>query len=127
MPPRWLTAAMVRALHAESIAEFGGAGGIRDEGQLESALARPQHLLSYEPDTNLARLAAAYGFGLARSHPFVDGNKRIAILAVAVFLALNDRVFDPDEADEVRTMIALTAGEIDELEFAAWIAAPMLA
>lgn len=121
MAPRWLTRRMVDALHQESLARFGGLGGIRDEGLLESALARPKNLLAYEPDTDLEGLAAAYGYGLARNHPFTDGNKRVAVLAVAVFLALNGVDFDPDEVDEVRTILALAAGELTEAELAAWI------
>lgn len=123
MEPRWLNRAMVVALHDESLAQFGGLPGIRDGGLLDSALARPRNRLAYEPDTPMTRLAAAYGFGLTRNHPFVDGNKRIAVLAVAVFLALNGRRFDPDEADEVRTILALAAGALDEEAFDAWIAA----
>ncbi len=121
MEPRWLTRAMVVALHEESA--FGGLAGIRDEGLLESALARPRNLHAYEPDADLVRLAAAYGFGLARNHPFLDGNKRVAVITVAVFLALNGRDFDPDEADEVQTVLALAGGELDEPAFAAWIEA----
>jgi death-on-curing protein len=119
--PRWLTRAMVVALHDESLALFGGMPGIRDEGMLESALARPRNRLAYEPGVEQSRLAAAYGFGLARNHPFLDGNKRIAVLAVAVFLSLNGRRFDPDETDEVRTVLALAAGELDEDALARWI------
>lgn len=121
MEPRWLTRAMVEALHQELLTQFGGGAGIRDEGLLASALARPLNLRAYEPGADLARLAAAYGFGLARNHPFVDGNKRIAVLAVAVFLALNGSDLDPDEVDEVRTFVALAAGEVDEEELASWI------
>lgn len=123
MEPRWLTRAMLFALHEESIAVFGGLAGVRDEALLASALARPRHLLAYEPDADLLRLAAAYGFGIARNHPFLDGNKRAAVLAIAVFLALNGRRFDPDELDEVRTIVALAAGELDEAALAAWVAA----
>ncbi len=119
--PRWLTRAMVVALHDESLALFGGMPGIRDEGMLESALASPRNRLAYEPGVEQSRLAAAYGFGLARNHPFLDGNKRIAVLAVAVFLSLNGRRFDPDETDEVRTVLALAAGELDEDALARWI------
>lgn len=121
MAPRWLTRAMVVALHDESIALFGGMPGIRDEGLLDSAIARPRNRDAYEPGVSLTRLAAAYGFGLARNHPFADGNKRIAVLAVAVFLALNGRHFDPDEAEEVRAILALAAGELDEDALARWI------
>jgi len=123
MEPRWLTRAMVVALHGESLAMFGGRPGIRDPGMLDSALARPRNRLGYEPDTDLWGVAAAYGFGLARNHPFVDGNKRIAVLAIAVFLALNGRRFDPDEVDEVRTITALADGAIDEADLARWIEA----
>lgn len=120
--PRWLTRAMVVALHDESLALFGGAQGIRDEVGLESAVARPRNRFVYEPEVSLERLAAAYGFGLARNHPFADGNKRVAVLAVAVFLALNGRRFDPDEADEVQAIVSLAAGELDEDALAQWIA-----
>ena len=123
MEPRWLTRAMVLALHQESLVLFGGMHGLRDEDLLESALARPRNLFVYDEDADLPRLAAAYGFGLARDHPFVDGNKRTALLATAVFLALNGRRFDPAEVDEVRVMLALAAGEIDEDALAAWVAA----
>ena len=123
MEPRWLTRAIVVALHEESIAIFGGLAGIRDEGLLEGALARPRNLHADEPGADLVRLAAAYGFGLARNHPFVDGNKRIAVLAVAVFLAVNGMDFDPDEVDEVRTILALATGELDEAALTAWIRA----
>src|SRR5690606_2152460 len=98
--------------HLESAVRFGGLDGIRDVGLLESALARPRNRYVYEGDTDLYRLAASYGFGLARNHPFRDGNKRIAVLSVAVFLALNGQTFDPDEVDEVRTLLALAAGEL---------------
>ncbi len=121
MEPRWLTRAMAVALHDESLALFGGMSGIRDEGLLDSAIARPRNRHAYEPGVGLTRLAAAYGFGLARNHPFVDGNKRVAVLAVAVFLTLNGRRFDPDEADEVQTILALAAGELDEDALARWI------
>lgn len=123
MEPRWLTRAMVVALHDESLALFGGLPGIRDDGLLDSALARPRNRLAYQPDAELCRIAAAYGFGLMRNHPFVDGNKRIWVLAVAVFLALNGRRFDPDEVEEVRAILDLAAGNTNEEEFAAWIVA----
>ena len=121
MKPRWLTPAMVLALHEESLAIFGGLGGVRDQGLLESALARPENLLAYQPDADLPALAAAYGFGLARNHPFLDGNKRIAVLAIAVFLQLNGLRFDPDELDEVRAGLALAACYLDEGELGKWV------
>jgi len=123
MPPRWLTRAMVLALHGESLAVFGGSPGLRDAGLLESALARPKNQLGYEPSPTLVQLAATYGFGLARGHAFVDGNKRVAVLATAVFLALNGLRFDPDELDEVRTLLAVAAGELSQEAFASWIGA----
>lgn len=118
----WVVAAVVRAVHDEQLAEHGGAAGLRDAGLLESALARPQQLAAYgQPDA--AALAAAYGFGLARNHPFVDGNKRTAFVAVELFLALNGFELIADDADCVMTMLRLAAGEIDEPEFAGWVRA----
>lgn len=118
----WIDAAVVRAVHDEQLAEHGGAAGLRDAGMLESALARPQQLAVYgEPD--LAALAAAYGFGLARNHAFVDGNKRTAFVAVELFLGLNGCDLIADDADCVMTMLRLASGEIDEPEFATWVRA----
>jgi len=114
---------MVTALHNESVTLFGGLPGIRDQRLLEGALARPRDLFAHEPDAGLHRLAAAYGFGLARNHPFVDGNKRISVLAVAVFLSLNGKTFDPDEVDEVQVIQDLAAGDLDEDGLARWIEA----
>jgi len=121
--PRWLTPAVVRALHAEAVGQFGGSPGLRDEGLLESALARPRQILAYGNDPDLFALAAAYAAGILRNHPFVDGNKRAGVLAVAVFLHLNGWRFDPEEADEVRRIHAAAAGDIDEPALAAWIKA----
>ena len=119
---RWIDRRALELLHDESIAEHGGASGLRDEGLLESALARAQNLAAYgEPD--VADLAAAYGAGLAQNHPFVDGNKRAAFLAVGLFLALNGQRLVTTQADATLTMLALAAGEIDEPAFAAWLRA----
>ncbi|MBI3155597.1 MAG: type II toxin-antitoxin system death-on-curing family toxin [Burkholderiales bacterium] len=116
----WLDPKVLAAVHEEQLAEHGGAAGLRDAGLLASALARPMHLAAYgKPDA--ADLAAAYGFGLARNHPFVDGNKRTAFVAVELFLALNGLVLDADDADCVLTMLALAAGDLPETEFAAWV------
>ena len=116
----WIDAAVIRAVHDEQLAEHGGAAGLRDAGMLESALARPQQLAVYgEPDA--AALAAAYGFGLARDHAFVDGNKRTAFVAVELFLALNGCELIADDADCVLTMLRLASSDIDEPEFAAWV------
>lgn len=119
---RFVSRQALLLLHDESLAEHGGAAGIRDEGLLDSALARPSHLIAYgNPDT--ADLAAAYAFGLAKNHPFVDGNKRVAFLAAGLFLALNGQRLKASEADATLTMLALAAGDMTEHEYAAWLRA----
>ncbi len=116
----WLDPSVLRAVHEEQLAEHGGATGTRDEGLFESALARPQNLVAYgKPDA--ADLAAAYGFGLARNHPFVDGNKRTAFVAVELFLVLNGHELNATDADCVLEMLELAAGHRTEAAFAAWI------
>ena len=119
--PEWLDIGIVFDFHAEQLALFGGADGIRDLGLLESALARPINKFAYG-ETDLAVLAAAYGFGIARNHPFVDGNKRTALAAMIVFLGLN--AFDLDAPVEGATaiVIGIAAGEIAETILASWIA-----
>lgn len=121
--PAWLERETLLLLHSSSIARFGGAEGVRDPGLLESALARPQNLFAHEKVTDLADLAAAYAFGLIRNHPFVDGNKRIAFLAVGIFLDMNDAALDPETADAISAVMALAEGSIGDREFAAWIRA----
>ncbi|MBP6339206.1 MAG: type II toxin-antitoxin system death-on-curing family toxin [Vitreoscilla sp.] len=107
-------------LHEESLAEHGGAPGVRDEGLFESALARPLNLVQYgQPDT--ADLAASYGVGLAKNHAFVDGNKRVAFLAVGLFLALNGWRLQATQAEATLTMLAVASGELTEDTFAAWL------
>lgn len=119
---RWIDKRLLLILHDESLAEHGGAGGLRDEWRLDSALARPLNLLAYgEPDT--ADLAAAYGVGLAKNHAFVDGNKRVAFLAVGLFLALNGYRLNASQADATLTVLSVAAGEMDETAFARWIRA----
>ena len=119
---RWVDQQLLLILHDESLAEHGGASGLRDEGLLDSALARPLNLLACgEPDA--ADLAASYGLGLAKNHAFVDGNKRAAFLAVGLFLALNGYRLNASQADATLTVMSLAAGEIDEAEFARWIRA----
>ena len=119
---RWVRRQALLLLHDESLAEHGGLPGLRDEGLLESALARPQHLVAYgTPD--LADLAAAYGMGLARNHAFVDGNKRAAFLAVGLFLGLNGHRLVARQADATLTMMAVASGDLDETAFANWIRA----
>ena len=116
----WLDAAVLRAVHDEQLAEHGGAAGTRDEGLFESALARPQHQAAYgEPDAQA--LAAAYGFGIARNHPFVDGNQRTAFVAVELFLELNGFELNADDGDCVLTMLAVAAGQMNEAAFARWL------
>lgn len=119
--PRWLDPRVVLLLHSESLAEHGGSSGIRDRGLFESALARPRNLFAYQPDADTAQLAAAYGFGLARNHAFVDGNKRIAFIAMTLFLRLNGFRFVSEHVDKIQTMIDVAAGGISEDEFANWI------
>jgi death-on-curing protein len=107
-------------LHDQSLSEHGGASGLRDEGLLESALARPLNLAAYgSPD--FADLAAAYGVGLAKNRPFVDGNKRAAFLAVGLFMALNGRRLVASQAEATLTMLAVAAGQMDEAIFARWL------
>jgi death-on-curing protein len=121
---RWISKPALLLLHDESLAEHGGAPGIRDEGLLDSALARPLQLASYgDPPPDLAALAASYGVGLAKNHGFVDGNKRAAFLAVGLFLGINGFRLHASQADATLTMLAVAAGEIDELAFAGWIRA----
>lgn len=118
--PRWLTPEQVKVVHERQLARFGGPAGIRDEGALESALARPINRWEYE-GSELPELAAAYAFGLARNHPFVDGNKRVAFLAMALFLRLNGIRFSPDQAPATAIMLSLAAGEVDEAGLTRWI------
>jgi death-on-curing protein len=119
--PVWLTLQLILAIHDEQLAEFGGAPGLRDVGALESALVRPIDQFLYGA-TDLVALAAAYGFGLSRNHAFVDGNKRMALLAIVTFLGLNGVDFSVPEPEAVAMMLALAAGEIDEDGLARWIA-----
>ena len=117
---RWITRQALELLHEESLSLHGGASGLRDEGLLESALARPLNLSAYGgPD--LAALAAAYGVGLAKNHAFVDGNKRAAFLSVGLFLGLNGYRLVATQAEATLTMLGVAAGGIDEEAFAAWI------
>ncbi|KQP23935.1 death-on-curing protein [Methylobacterium sp. Leaf102] len=116
----WLTSALVQAIHARQLKLFGGPSGLRDEGALESALGRPVNRVAYG-EADLAELAAAYAFGIAKNHPFIDGNKRAALLALVVFLGLNDIDFVTDEAEAVVMIRGLAAGEITEAGLARWI------
>ena len=117
---RWVDRRALLLLHAESLAEHGGGVGLRDESLLESALARAENLAAHgSPD--VADLAASYGFGLAKNHPFIDGNKRAAFLAVGLFLHLNGYRLRASQAEATLTVLGLAAGDITEPEFAAWL------
>lgn len=122
MPIVWIEESVVLALHEEHLAEHGGAVGIRDRGLLESALFRSQNLANYD-DPDLAALAAAYGFGLARNHPFIDGNKRTAFTVTELFLALTGQELIADDPSCVVTLLRLAEGSLSETEFADWIRA----
>lgn len=119
--PRWLSRKALLLLHEESLATFGGASGLRDEGLLDSALARPRNTQAYSAESTLADLAASNGFGLAKNHAFVDGNKRAAFLAIGVFLAINGHRLVARQVDAIQTILAVAAGELDERGLAAWI------
>jgi death-on-curing protein len=116
----WLSRQLILAIHDEQLAEHGGATGVRDEGLLESALARPLNRAGYgEPD--IAELAAVYALGIARNHPFVDGNKRTAYVALETFLALNGCDFPVSDAEATVVTLAMAAGEMQDDEFIAWV------
>ena len=119
--PRWVPRLVIEAVHVDQVREHGGLIGIRDENALESALARALQRWTHEPDTDLSRLAADYAFGIARNHPFRDGNKRVAFIAAVTFLGLNGLDFEAPEDEVVAKMLALAAGELDEEGAAEWI------
>ena len=117
---RWISAELIYAVHEEQLAEHGGGSGVRDANLLASALARPEQLAHYgSPD--VADLAASYAYGIARNHPFVDGNKRTAFVAMELFLALNGADLIASDADCVVTMLDMAAGKLPEAAFAQWL------
>jgi death-on-curing protein len=123
-PPVWVLRDVVLAVQEQLLAAFGGAPGVRDAGLLESALARPENRFAYERTAvTVFDLAAAYAFGLAKNHPFVDGNKRIAFATAIMFLELNGYRFQAGEAEAVIRTLALAAGERKEHEYAEWLKA----
>ena len=124
--PLWLDRIIVETLHADQILEHGGGLGIRDEGLLESALARPQQEWQYEPDTDLATLAAAYAFGIAKNHPFIDGNKRAALVTAYTFLAVNGVELEAPEPEAVSTILGIADGTLSEEVLASWIRAHLV-
>jgi len=119
--PRWLGRLAIDEAHFRSIRDHGGAHGVRNDNALEAALARPRNRWLYEPDARLADVAAAYAFGIARDHPYVDGNKRVALVALAAFLDLNGMALTATSAEAVSTMLAVADGAITEQELAAWV------
>ncbi len=118
----WISRPLAVAIHERQLAEHGGSTGVRDETLLESALARPQQLFAYgDPPPDVAALAASLASGLARNHPFVDGNKRTAHVCYRVFLALNDVELDTSDEDKYVQMLALAEGRLSEIDFADWL------
>ncbi len=118
--PKWLTLEMVRAIHEESLAVFGGAPGVRDEALLESTLDKPRNLFAYGEAPTIHDLAAAYCSGIVGNHPFIDGNKRAGLLVARAFLFLNGYAFEPNEAEEVNVILDLAAGAMDVKTLAQW-------
>lgn len=123
--PRWISRKALLLLHEESLAAFGGARGLRDEGLLDSALARPRSVYAYNAASSIAELAASYGFGIAKNHAFVDGNKRAAFLSVGLFLAINRYRLKADRVEAIQIMLAVAAGELDERGLSVWIKSNM--
>ena len=121
-PPVWVLKETLLALHEQLLAEFGGSAGIRDEGLLDSALARPENLFAYGRP-NVFDLAASYGFGLVKNHAFIDGNKRMGFAVAVMFLEMNGFRFAAAEADATVRTLALSAGAMKEAEYAAWLKA----
>jgi death-on-curing protein len=120
--PLWVRRDVVVAVQEQLLAVFGGASGVRDTGLFESALARPEHRFAYQrASVTVFDLGAACAFGLAKNHPFVDGNKRIAFATAIMFLELNGYRFEADEADAVVRTLALAAGEMKERDYALWL------
>ena len=120
--PEWVLLEVVYIVHEESLAQFGGSSGIRDQGLLESALARPRNLFAYGKPT-IFDLTASYAFGLVKNHPFLDGNKRTAFIVAAIFLEMNGWRFGASEDDAAVQILALAVGELTEAAFASWLKA----
>ena len=118
---RWIPEAAVRAMHAELIAEHGGVEGLRDPGLLSSALARPKNRRAYGKSSSIFDLAAVYGAAMVRNHPFIDGNKRVALMVVYAFLEMNGHRLEAPEAEAAGIMLALAAGKVDEMALSAWL------
>ena len=119
--PLWVPYEIALAFHREQVAEHGGSPGLRSEDSLRAALARPEQRLNFEPGSDLFRLAAAYAFGIAKAHAFVDGNKRVAFAVAVTFLWRNGQYLDVATREAERFMMALAAGDTDEIEFSEWL------
>jgi len=119
--PTWLSRTVVDAIHADQLREHGGLTGLRDDNLLESALAKPQQMWHYAKAADVPALAAAYAYGLVRSHPYRDGNKRIGFLAMVTFLGVNGYAFEGADEDVVTQFVALAAGSVSEDALAIWI------
>ena len=117
----WIAESVVLAIHEAQLAEHGGMAGVRDENLLASALARPRNLDAYGDNPDVAAVAAAYAFGIARNHPFFDGNKRTAFVLMELFLNLNGGILEASDADCITTMLALAAGDLSEENLVAWL------
>ncbi len=120
--PRWISKKALLLLHEESLSEFGGARGLRDEGLLESAVARPRNTYVYNDAATLGELAASYCYGIAKNHAFVDGNKRAAFLSVGLFLVNNGYRLTASQVEAIETMLGVAAGKESQPELALWIA-----
>ncbi|WP_260703266.1 type II toxin-antitoxin system death-on-curing family toxin [Edaphobacter flagellatus] len=118
--PRWISKASVLGIHSEQLTEHGGSIGVRDEGLLESALCKSRNVFAYQPDCDLARLAASYAYGIARNHPFIDGNKRTALVVAETFLRKNGIAIVSAPEEKYFTFLHLAEGTLSEEELAAW-------
>jgi death-on-curing protein len=122
--PVWISKALVLAIHSRQLAEHGGADGVRDDGLLDSALGRPRNQFAYnDPTPAIPELAAAYAYGIARNHAFIDGNKRTAAVVCETFLALNGMTLDATDADMYPVFLSLAAGSLTEADLVAWLTA----
>ena len=119
--PRWLALVHILAVHSDQIQAHGGSLGLRDRGLLESALERPRNRFLYEPTSDLPSLAASHGFGIAKNHPFIDGNKRVSFQAMYLFLGLNGLRIDASEEEVVAIILSVASGELDEPGLAVWL------
>jgi death on curing protein len=124
--PLWVSGLVLDAVHLDQLREHGGLPGMREENALEAALVRPQQRWHYEAQSDLATLAAAYGWGLVTSHPYRDGNKRIAFLAMAIFVGLNGCEIEAAQEEVVTTMLAAAAGQLTETQLADWVRAHLV-